>query len=86
MSESPLKGPVPEDVLAVAGHCCSVRLTRLPELEDGIDFTPDAAARAAFELLQSPAADTPPARGSGCGPTADEDTCGKSTGQGPVVG
>lgn len=54
MPESPLKSPVPEDVLAVAGHCCSVRLTHLPELEDGIDFTPDAAARAEFDKLQSP--------------------------------
>lgn len=52
MPESPLKGPVPEDVLAVAGHCCSVRLTRLPELEDGIDFTPAAAAKADFDRLR----------------------------------
>lgn len=60
MPESPLKSPVPEDVLAVAGHCCGVRLTRLPELEDGIDFTPDAATRAAFEMLQPPAPTAPP--------------------------
>ncbi|MDF2447295.1 MAG: hypothetical protein K0S46_2531 [Moraxellaceae bacterium] len=53
MPESPLKGPVPEDLLAVTGHCCSVRLTRLAELDDGIDFTPDAAARAAFARLQT---------------------------------
>jgi hypothetical protein len=54
MPESPIKGPVPEDLLAVTGHCCSVRLTRLAELDDGIDFTPDAAARAAFAKLQAP--------------------------------
>lgn len=50
---------MPEDVLAVAGHCCSVRLTRLPELEDGIDFTPSAEARAAFAQLQRAAAEPP---------------------------
>lgn len=48
MPEPTLKGPVTEDVLAVTGHCCSVRLTHLPALEEGIDFTPDAAARAVF--------------------------------------
>lgn len=56
MTESALKGPVSEDVLAVTGHCCSVRLTHLPALADGIDFTPDAAARMAFEKLQPPVA------------------------------
>lgn len=63
MPESPLKGPVPEDLLAVAGHCCGARLTRLPELENGIDFTPDAAVRAAFAAVQAGAATstgTPP--------------------------
>lgn len=54
---------MPEDILAVAGHCCSVRLTRLPELEDGIDFTPDAAVRADFEKLQA-GATAPAARQS----------------------
>lgn len=54
MPESPLKGPVAEDVLAVTGHCCSVRLTHLPALEEGIDFTPDAAARAVFQRQQEP--------------------------------
>lgn len=53
-----LKSPVPEDILAVTGHCCSVRLTRLPDLEDGIDFTPDAASRAAFAALQQEAGAT----------------------------
>lgn len=62
MPESPLKSPVPEDVLAVAGHCCSVRLTRLPELEDGIDFTPEAAALADFEKLQPAVPPTRPPR------------------------
>ncbi len=52
MPEPVLKSPVPEDILAVMGHCCSVRLTRLPDMEDGIDFTPDAASRAAFAALQ----------------------------------
>lgn len=52
MPEPVLKSPVPEDILAVTGHCCSVRLTRLPDLEDGIDFTADAASRAAFVALQ----------------------------------
>lgn len=56
MPEAVRGSPVPEDVLAVAGHCCSVRLTRLPELEDGIDFTPAAAARADFERLLAAAA------------------------------
>lgn len=48
MPESVLKSPVAEDVLHVTGHCCSVRLTHLPALEQGIDFTPDAAAREVF--------------------------------------
>lgn len=52
MPEPVLKSPVPEDILAVTGHCCSVRLTRLPGQENGIDFTPDAASRAAFAALQ----------------------------------
>lgn len=53
MPESVLKGPVAEDVLAVTGHCCSVRLTHLPALAGGIDFTPDAAAKAAFDKLKA---------------------------------
>ncbi|MCC2637024.1 MAG: hypothetical protein K0Q68_743 [Moraxellaceae bacterium] len=68
MPEPVLKSPVPEDILAVTGHCCSVRLTRLPDLEDGIDFTPDAASRAAFAALQQKAGATalvtPPAQAS----------------------
>lgn len=66
MPEPVLKGPVPDDILAVTGHCCSVRLTRLPDLEDGIDFTPDAASRADFAALQQEAGVTefvtPPAQ------------------------
>lgn len=54
MSASSRRGPVPEDLFAVTGHCCSVRLTRLSELEDGIDFRPATAARADFEKLQLP--------------------------------
>lgn len=49
MPESPLASPVREDVLAVTGHCCSVRLTHLPDSPDGIDFTPTPAVRAEFE-------------------------------------
>lgn len=61
MPESPARCPVREDVLAVTGHCCSARLTHLPALEDGIDFTPDAAVRAAFAALHPAATVDPPA-------------------------
>lgn len=71
MSESALKGPVSEDVLAVTGHCCSVRLTHLPALAAGIDFTPDAAARMAFEKLQLPVASASAAAAGPAGTAGD---------------
>lgn len=61
MPEPVLKSPVAEDVLAVTGHCCSVRLTHLPALADGIDFAPDAAARAVFAQACPGAAPAPAA-------------------------
>lgn len=64
-----LKGPVPEDLLAVTGRSCGARLTRLAEIEDGIDFRPDAAAQSAFEVLQKQAAANP----SGAAPPVDAD-------------
>ncbi|HEX4869685.1 MAG TPA: hypothetical protein VFV15_03035 [Moraxellaceae bacterium] len=60
MAERTAPGAVREDVLAVTGHCCSARLTHLPALEDGIDFRPDAALRAAFARLQREAGAAPP--------------------------
>lgn len=60
MPEPAARSPVAEDVLAVRGHCCSARLTHLPALEEGIDFTPDAAALAVF-AQQAGAPPAPPA-------------------------
>lgn len=47
--------PVDENLLQMVGHCCGGRFTVLPTLEDGIDFTPSAEARAEMEKLQAAA-------------------------------
>lgn len=47
--------PVEEHPLAMVGHCCGGRFPLLQTLEDGIDFTPTAAARAGMEALREAA-------------------------------
>ena len=54
--------PVAENSLAMVGHCCGGRFPILQTLEDGIDFTPSAEAKAEMEKLKTAAnlAATPP--------------------------
>lgn len=47
--------PVDENLLQMVGHCCGGRFTLLPTLDEGIDFTPSAEARAEMENLQAAA-------------------------------
>ena len=47
--------PVRADTMAMVDHCCGGRFPILQKLEDGIDFTPTAAAKAEMEKLQAEA-------------------------------
>lgn len=54
--------PVDEHPLAMVGHCCGGRFPLLQTLEDGIDFTPTAAAGADMKKMQEAAAQATPPR------------------------
>ena len=55
------KSPVAENSLTMVGHCCGGRFPILQTLEEGIDFTPNAEAKADMEKLKT-AANPPPAK------------------------